>query len=308
MLRRGSMEEKVKGHFVFGWKVIAYLFLAGVGGGASSIGAAFHLLRPEAEIVILGGVILGAPLVFIGSFLLLFDLGRPQVAFRAFSRPNKAWISRGTIILTTFVILGAIQFGFWIWPFHGLKDYPSLHLILNIINGIFGILTVIYTGLLFDTTRSIPFWSTPILPLLFLVSGVSTGIFGLILILLLSRGLENHVVSLLSEFDLFLIIFEAMILFFYLHGMHEVTAARASVRRLLRGDLATSFWMGVVIIGLFIPFVIEAFWGGETIPILIGSLCGLVGGIYVRYVVVSGAVKAPLNAEGVLIYLSPRPD
>jgi polysulfide reductase chain C len=302
------MEEKVKGHFVFGWKIIAYLFLAGVGGGASSIGAAFHLLRPEAEIVILGGVILGAPLVFIGSFLLLFDLGRPQVAFRAFSRPNKAWISRGTIILTTFVILGAIQFGFWIWPFQVSENYPSLHLILNIINGIFGILTVIYTGLLFNTTRSIPFWSTPILPLLFLVSGISTGIFALILILFLSGGTESQVVSLLSQFDAFLLIFEAMILFFYLHGMHEVTAARASVRRLLRGDLATSFWVGVVIIGLFIPFVIEAFWRNGTIPILTASICGLVGGVYVRYIVVSGAVKAPLNAEGVLIYLSPRPE
>jgi formate-dependent nitrite reductase membrane component NrfD len=302
------MELRVKGHFVFGWKIIAYLFLAGVGGGASSIGAAFHLIRPGAEIVVLGGVILGAPLVLIGSLFLLFDLGRPQVAFRALSRPKKAWISRGSIILTTFIILGAIQFGFLIWPFHGLKDYPSLHLILNIINGIFGILTVIYTGLLFDTTRSIPFWSTPILPLLFLVSGISTGISGLILIGFLSVGMESQVVSLLSQFDAFLLLFEAMILFFYLHGMHEVTAARASVRRLLSGDLATSFWVGVVIIGLLIPFVLEVFWGGETILILIASLCGLVGGIYVRYIVVSGAVKAPLNAEGVLIYLSPRPE
>ena len=302
------MEERPKGHFVFGWKIIAYLFLAGVGGGASSIGAAFHLLRPEAEIVILGGVILGAPLVFIGSFLLLFDLGRPQVAFRAFLRPNKAWISRGTFILTIYIILGAIQFGFWIWPFQGLENYPSLHLVLNVVNGIFGIFTVIYTGFLFDTTRSIPFWSTPILPLLFLVSGISTGIFGLILILFLSGGTESQVVSLLSQFDAFLLIFEGMILFFYLHGMHEVTAARASVRRLLRGDLATPFWVGVVIIGLFIPFVLEVFWRDGTIPILIASLCGLVGGIYVRYIVVSGAVKAPLNAEGVLIYLSPRPE
>ena len=302
------MEEKVKGHFVFGWKVIAYLFLAGAGGGASSIGAAFHLLWPEAEIVTRGGVILGAPLVFIGSFLLLFDLGRPQVALRAFSRPNKAWISRGTIILTIFIIFGAIQFGFLVWPFQGLRDYPSLHLVLDIINGIFGILTVIYTGLLFDTTRSIPFWSTPILPLLFLVSGISTGIFSLILFLFLSGDTDSHVVHLLCQFDAFLLIFEGMILFFYLHGMHEVTAARASVRKLLRGDLATPFWVGVVIIGLFVPFVLEVFWRDGTIPILIASLCGLVGGIYVRYVVVSGAVKAPLNAEGVLIYLSPRPE
>jgi formate-dependent nitrite reductase membrane component NrfD len=302
------MEEKSKGGFVFGWKVIAYLFLAGVGGGASSVGAAFHLIHPEAEKVILFGVTLGAPLVFLGSLLLLIDLGRPQVAFRAFSRPNKAWISRGSIVLTTFIILGAIQIGTWIWPFQGLNDYPSLHLILNLVNGLFGIFTIIYTAFLFDTTRSIPFWSTPILPLLFLVSGISTGIFALILSLLLSGNSSGQWISVLSQFDAFLLLFEALIIIFYLHGMHEVTAARASVRRLVKGDLSIPFWVGVILIGLVIPFLFEIILGGEPFAMVLASLCGLVGGLYVRYVVVSGAVKEPLHAAGVLIPLSPRPE
>jgi polysulfide reductase chain C len=302
------MEERQNRSFVFGWKVIAYLFLAGVGGGASVIGAAFHLIYPEEEMVIRGGVILGAPLVLLGCLLLFFDLGRPQVAFRAFVRPGKAWISRGTFVLTAFVLLGAIQFGTWIWPFQGLKDFPSLHLILNIMSGLLGVLTVIYTGLLFDTTRSIPFWSTSILPLLFLVSGVSTGILGLVLVLFFSGISAPQVIGPLSQFDAFLLVFEGMVLFFYLHGMHEVTAARASVRRLVSGDLATAFWIGVVLIGLALPFLLEISWGDHPFAVLLASLSGLIGGICVRYVVVTGAVKAPLNAEGVLIYLSPRPE
>ena len=302
------MEEKPKGHFVFGWKVIAYLFLAGVGGGASAVGAAFQLIQPDAEMVSRAGVILGAPLVLIGCLLLLFDLGRPSVAFRAFSRPNKAWISRGTFILTTFMVLGAIQFGLWIWPFQRLTDYPSFHIFINVLYGVFGVFTVIYTGFLFDTTRSIPFWSTPILPLLFLVSGISTGVFALILMLLIAGYANHQAIGILSRFDAFLILFEGMILFFYLHGMHEVTAGRASVRRVVRGDLSAAFWIGVVLLGLVIPFVFELFWGSEAFQIALASLCGLVGGVYVRYVVVSGAVKAPLNAEGVLIYLTPRPE
>ena len=302
------MDVKGKGNFVFGWKVIAYLFLAGVGGGVSAIGAVFHLLQSEGQIVTKMGVILGAPLVFIGCLLLFFDLGRPQVAFRALLRPNKAWISRGTFVLALFIILGAIQFGFWIWPFQGLTDHPSLFTSLIVLGGIFGVLTVIYTGFLFDTTRSIPFWSTPILPLLFLVSGVSTGILALILALSISGISGGQAIGLLSQIDLFLLLFEGLIIFFYLHGMHGVTAARASVQRLARGDLAPSFWVGVVLIGLVIPFLLEAFWGSEPLPLLFAGLCGLIGGIYVRYVVVCGAVKAPLNAEGVLIYLSPRPE
>ena len=174
------MEEKLRGGFVFGWKVIAYLFLAGVGGGAAAVGAAFRLILPEAEAITRTSVILGAPLVVVGCILLFFDLGRPQAAFRALSRPNQAWIARGTIILTAFIVFQAIQFAGWIWPFRALMSDSSLFTFLNVLGGIFGVLTVLYTGFLFDTTRSIPFWSTPILPLLFLVSGLSTGIFALI--------------------------------------------------------------------------------------------------------------------------------
>jgi formate-dependent nitrite reductase membrane component NrfD len=302
------MEERLKGGFVFGWKVIAYLFLAGVGGGAAAVGAAFHLIFPEAEFITRTSVILGAPLVVIGCILLFFDLGRPQAAFRALSRPYQAWIARGTIILTAFIIFEAIQFAGWIWPFHASTTDSSLFTFLNFMGGALGVLTVLYTGFLFDTTRSIPFWSTPILPLLFLVSGVSTGIFALTFVLLLSGLPVEEEVGLLSQIDAFLIFFEGLIFFFYLHGMHEVTAARASVRRLIKEDLSVAFWGGVVIMGLVIPFLIEVFLADRVFATVMACLCGLLGGIFVRYVVVAGAVKAPLNAEGVLIPLSPRPE
>lgn len=302
------MEEKLKRPFVFGWKIIAYLFLAGVGGGAASVGATFHLISPESEEVILAGLILGAPLVLIGSLLLLSDLGRPRIAYRAISKPDKAWISRGTFILTLFIIFGAIQFGTYLWPFQWLKEHPTLHVVLNTIHGIFGVLTLIYTGFLFDTTRSIPFWSTPILPLLFLVSGLSTGLLAILLTLLVSGSSNPQGITLLTQFDALVILFEALIIFLYLHGMHEVTAARASAQRLLKGDLSIPFWIGVILIGLFIPFLFEMMWREKFLAMVVASLCGLMGGVYIRYVIVSGAVKEPIHTEGVFIPISPRPE
>jgi polysulfide reductase chain C len=302
------MDDMLKGRFVFGWKIIVYLFLAGMGGGSAAVGAAFHLIHPGAEIVTKAAVMVGAPLVLLGCALLFTDLGLPGAAFRAISRPHKAWISRGSIILTIFLVFGAIYFGSWIWPYQGLTGFSSFHSVLNILYGTFGALTVIYTGFLFDTTRSIPFWSTPILPLLFLVSGVSTGVFALILTLLLWGVPNSPFIGMLSQFDAFVLLFEALIIFFYLHGMHEVTAARASVQRVVRGDLSIPFWVGVALVGLVIPFLLEIIWGGEPVPMMLASLCGLAGGLYVRYVVVSGAVKVPLNADGVFVYLAPRPE
>jgi hypothetical protein len=60
--------------------------------------------------------------------------------------------------------------------------------------------------------------------------------------------------------------------------------------------------------GLMIPFLIEVFLADRVFAAVMACLCGLLGGFYVRYVVVVGAVKAPLNAEGVLVPLSPRPE
>src|SRR4030042_3271976 len=117
------------------------------------------------------------------------------------------------------------------------------------------------------------------------------------LVLPLSGTSSSQAIGFLSQFDAFLLIFEGMILFFYLHGMHEVTAARASVRRLVKGDLAAAFWGGVVIVGLLIPFMFEVLWKEGMVAIWVASLCGLLGGIYGRYVVITGVVKAPLNAE-----------
>jgi len=301
------MEEKLRGGFVFGWKVIAYLFLAGVGGGAAVVGSAFHLIFPEVESITRASLILASPLVVLGCLLLFLDLGRPQAAFRALARPTQAWIARGTIILTALIIFQVIQFAGWIWPFRASMNGSAFFTVLNVLGGVFGLLTVLYTGFLFDTTRSIPFWSTPILPLLFLVSGVSTGVFALILLLLTGLSV-NEEIALLSQVDLYLVLFEGLILFFYIQGMHEVTAARASVRRLIKEDLSSAFWGGVVGLGLLIPFLIEVFLAERVFAIVMACLCGLMGGFYVRYVVVNGAVKAPLNAEGVLVPLTPRPE
>jgi formate-dependent nitrite reductase membrane component NrfD len=127
-------------------------------------------------------------------------------------------------------------------------------------------------------------------------------------VLLLSGLPVDEEISLLSRIDLFVILFEGLILFFYLHAMHEVTAARASVRRLVKDDLSSAFWGGVVVLGLLIPFLIEVFLADRVFATVMACLSGLLGGFYVRYVVVTGAVKAPLNAVGVLVPLSPRPE
>jgi len=302
---------------VWGWKVAAYLFLAGVGAGAYLIGFIFSLAHPEFILLSKVTVLLAAPLVIVGALFLILDLGQKTLAPLVFLRPLSSWIARGTIIITVFIILDLIHIGMWIWPFTWLEGALGLRLALGGATSVFAVLTLIYTGLLLGTAKPIPFWSISILPVLFLVSGVSTGTMGAAFSLSaysLSTGSSvEPPLMLLARYDAFVIILEALIICFYLIRMYRLTAARTSAYLVTKGSLAVHFWGGVVIAGLAVPFAFEVYntylpiANPMTVLVLtaVASIIGLIGGFMLRYVVVSGGTRTPLNVEGVLV---PPPD
>src|SRR3989304_2512899 len=79
------------------WLLTASFFLEGVGAGLFILS---YLLGVGA------GALLGVVAVGLGALFLLLDLGRVERFWRAVSRPGAAWVSRGGIIITLFLILG----------------------------------------------------------------------------------------------------------------------------------------------------------------------------------------------------------
>ena len=75
-------------HIMWSWPIIGYLFLAGTGAGATAVSTAVVLwesgerISPHNLLVARVGAFLGPPTVLVGTFLLIFELGRP---FRAFN-------------------------------------------------------------------------------------------------------------------------------------------------------------------------------------------------------------------------------
>ena len=308
-----KIEETLDTQKVWGWEIAAYLFLAGVGAGAYLTGFVANLIHSELVIVSRVGVLLGAPLVIIGILFLIMDLGKKTLAFLTFSQPGSSWIARGTIIITVFVILDLSHIGMWIWPFTLLESVPGLHLALGSITAVFALLTLIYTGIVLGVAKPIAFWDLRVLPWLFLISSISIGIMGVAFSLSVYGLSAGQVVEqpqmLLVHYNAFIIIVEVLIIVFYLWRMHQVREARISVHIVTKGMLAGHFWGGVVVAGLMVPFAF-AIYGAymPTIkPILIltalFSIIGLVGGFMLRYVVIAGGTRTPLNVEGVLIPL-----
>ena len=67
--------------------------------------------------------------------------------------------------------------------------------------------------------------------------------------------------------------------------------SRASARLVLIGEVAPLFWWGVAVLGLLAPLVLDIL--NATVA---ACVCGIVGGLILRQVVLSGGIHAPLRA------------
>ncbi|MFH1321883.1 MAG: NrfD/PsrC family molybdoenzyme membrane anchor subunit [Bacteroidota bacterium] len=291
----------MKAQTKWSWLIAIYLFLAGLGGGAYVAGVIADFAGWTTGISKIG-ILLGFPCVFIGCMCLIAHLGKPAKFWRAFMRPGTSWIARGTIIISTFMILDFLHIILWIWPFpEVLGSSEVLRYHIGILGVIFAFGTMIYTGILLGASRPIAFWSTAMLPLLFLVSALSTG-FMTVILFSSAAGIENEGLALLERMDIILIILEIFVLAFYLQGTHRVSESRASAKLVLSGAVAPLFWFGVAILGLLVPLVLDlmgmfALTGcGTQTVILLASASGIIGGLFLRQVILSGGIHAPLKS------------
>ncbi len=286
---------KLNAQVKWGWLIAAYLFLAGLGAGAYVLSVIADF-RGWPDAIAKIGVILGLPCVFIGCMFLILDLGTPANFWRAAMRPNTSWIARGTIIISLFMIIDAIHIAFWIWPFgSALQDAAETRHFIAVLGAIFAFGTMVYTGILLGAARPIAFWSTALLPLLFLVSALSTGAMAIALVgTLIGAGHDS--VGTIVRWDVYLIIFELIVLGFYLQGTHRVEESRVSAQLVMTGELAVMFWFGVVVVGLCVPLFFDLLAGHAAWSTVVASICGIFGGLLLRKVVLAGGVYAPLKA------------
>jgi polysulfide reductase chain C len=285
------MLPNLKPQSKWGWLIAAYLFLAGLGGGAYVTGAVAGWLGEEWLGIYKIGVCLGFPCVLVGCMFLLADLGSIQNFWRAAMRPNTSWIARGTIIITVFMIVDFIHIVFGVWPGRSLAEAAGARNFISVLGIIFAFGTMIYTGILLGAARPIAFWSTAMVPLLFLVSATSTGIMAVILIGSMGSAALEGPLHMLAQIDTALIILEMFVLLFYLQGTHRVPESRASAQIVLIGSVAPLFWLGVAVLGLIAPLVLDL-----LNVAVVASICGIIGGLCLRQVVLAGGIHAPLKA------------
>lgn len=313
----------------WGMPVVWYLFLAGVGAGALTASASV-LLRgggggfhgAHIEIARYGAFLAPLP-VILGCFLLVFELGTFETGhwFRwlnLYKVVTLSPMSIGTWLLTFFIGVSVLYAYTFVPNAPLLGDrQPALRKFLAWVSVPLGIATAVYTGILLGAMPARPFWNSPILALLFMLSSISTGV---ALILLLRAVLHRarspelereHRESdyILTATDMLLIGFELMVIFLFIMYAHlTIGNVKEAVSVILPGgDLALLFWIGVVLIGLLIPALIELYYvvpklvyhRGFNAPRIVDiavSSAVLLGGFLLRYVVVvAGQITGPVG-------------
>jgi polysulfide reductase chain C len=161
-------------------------------------------------------------------------------------------------------------------------------------------IVIVYKGNVYAASRGVPFWNSPLLPVLYATYAIRGGLALLLVVLPLSdRFADTQWMGLI---ELWVAVSAAVMLGFYLGVMRNTTlAARRSVAELTGGRAALAFYLGTVGVGLIVPIAVGAVGLMGPVPRLTLALTGalsLAGDFFAKYSIAKAGIYVPLMPAG----------
>ena len=289
-----------------------YFFLGGLAGGAFVIATIANLLdgRRYQDIVRIGYyvsflAVLPCPL------LLIVDLGYPSrfLHMLMVSKPSTA-IGMEAVTIGPFHLkfFSPMSGGAWALLAFGLctflcaldvfladrggRNVAGLRTVVGVIGGVFGFFIAAYPGVLLGATARPLFVNAHWLGAIFLAVGAATGGAAIALILALLRGLgaREGLAKVMRVTSVALVVeLIALILFVVSVKMAGSARISAALGQLLAGPYSIAFWLGVVIVGIVVPLVLQRGPARAGAPgmVALASALVLVGGFLAKYVLIA---------------------
>jgi formate-dependent nitrite reductase membrane component NrfD len=259
-------------------------FLGGISGGLFMAAAYFDSLL---------GMFISWILALCMGISYMIHLGQPLQSWRMFMKPGSSWISRGFIFIMLFIGLTMITLILKQWA----PDATGAITTFKILAGIFAFAQSIYTGFAVSYVSAIKLWNSAILPILFVVCGFSGGM-AIMMAIALGAGSDTATIENITRITL---IGFAVILIVYLwNATYSSSAAKDAVARVVGGEIAPFFWIGVIIFGVVIPIAVSLityFADTASSALLITAvITEIIGGLTLRYVVLKGGTYIPLTS------------
>ena len=265
--------------------VVAH-FLSGVGAGAWLLSTAFGYRA---------GAWLG--LIFVGALsgvAHLAFLGRPERFWRIVRRPHASWISRGIWCIAVFLTAGGA-----LALLEPQRAWIRAALVTVASAGAIGVL--LYEGFVYAASIAIPFWRTPLLPLLYVAYGVRGG--AALLLVAAAVGGATFDVDALEAIKLWVVASTGLLVALLLWAArNRGGAAQEAMRRLVAGPISTAFYGGTLLLGIVVPLGLGAARALGATGLLVLAAIGvasLAGDLAIKYCVVKAGVYVPtVEARG----------
>jgi formate-dependent nitrite reductase membrane component NrfD len=266
-----------------GLLLIVAHFLTGSGAGAWLVAVLLDL-RP--------GLVIGFFLAALGALFHLLFLGRPERFWRMMKGFATSWISRGIVGVTLFLASAAV---YLILALLGLGKtaFAGALLFLSVLGALW---VVVYKGFVWASSKGIPLWNTPLVPVLYIAYALRGGTAALML--LAAAGSADAPLGFLEPIKLWLAVSTAVLVLIYIDVMRGsgLTALR-SVNLMLFGRVALPFYFGAVALGLIVPIAIGgfAYWGGlSPATFMLLGVLSLLGDLSIIYCIAKAGLYRPL--------------
>lgn len=265
-------------------------FLSGVGAGTWL----FSLLFDVGP-----GLALAIAAVGLGGIAHLLFLGRPARFWRMV-RVRTSWIGRGFLGMNLF-LAGAVLYALprlapaVPWAARG----PVGRLALTV--SLVGMAVLMaYKGNVYAASKGVPFWNSPLLPVLYIAYSLRAGV-ALLLVVFAFDG-PRVPSEMVAVIELWIAVSAAVMVAFYLGVMRNTSvAARRSVAELTSGRAAGPFYLGTVAAGLVVPIAVGL--AGLLHPLSLAVLgavgaLSLVGDFFAKYTIAKAGIYVPVVPAG----------
>jgi len=259
---------------LWGWEVSAYVWTKAIAAGAFlvpflALATNFaEISRPQEWSS------LGLSLVFLilTTVLLVKDLDQARRFAYVLLRPQwRSWLVRGGYALAIYGGLLTFLMISLIFEWQRLKPLASG------VSALFAVITAVYTAFLFAQAKGRDFWQSPALPLHMLVHAFMAGaaVFGLLSLAIAGGERWNEYLRLVFCTS---IVLNLIVLVSELITPHPTADAKATVQMIISGRFRMLFWIGTLILGNVMPFIL-AWFGGPMFLALAGVFVLI--GIYI---------------------------
>ena len=205
----------------------------------------------------------------------------------------RSWMAVGIVLLsvaTLLLFLVALRHTVNIKMLNAVVDSGWFGVLLAVV----GLLVAVYSGFLIAATHGIPFWNTPLLPVLWLISS-TIGAVALTELIIHRDDIIRFTVRASAAAEVVELV--AVLALVNLAMYSGTTAARTSGWALVYGPLAPAFWGGVVVMGSLIPLAIGLVNWRRVISkslVAAAAILALIGALMLRIVVLQAGVFEPV--------------